>query len=258
MNGLLIPTFIGFLVYKYMRDYSYGFDYEEESIIVGEELEKAKNDSLALQGLSYESPIDIYNSTNRYLPISVMTYEEARQIKEMASMAGDISPNIYEQNYFNVLFMDKDYKVTGQLVDRKASIRDIFINRWGSSGYDYYDYDYRHEKEAVDTTLKHIAYSIAFLDSNNDGKLNSLDDYDLYISDLDGKNLTQVTNQMDIVDYKFIDSNSKIFVRFMERNEMKDEYKRVKFGLYSISRKTFDELKDIESKLNDIESELIR
>ena len=80
VNGLIIPIFICFLVYKYLSDYQSGVAYEAESIIVGEELEKAKADSLALQGISYEAPRQIYNSTNLYLPISVMTYKEAKEI----------------------------------------------------------------------------------------------------------------------------------------------------------------------------------
>ncbi len=246
INGLIIPICIGYLVYKSFDYNSSGVGYESESIIVGEELEEAKKDSLALQGLRYESPDEIYNSTNLYLPISVMTYEEVKELKKLASSAGDI--NISYFNYFNIIFLDKDYVVIGQLLDKKASITDIFINRG----------QYAYQERTIDNTVRHITYSIGFDDTNRDGKLNSMDDHDLYISDLDGKNLTQVTQQKELVDYHFINSNSEIFIRFKDRNEIKDEYKYVKFGIYNIGTGTFKELKDLEDKLLNIESKLIR
>jgi hypothetical protein len=244
INGIIIPLFIGFALYKIL-DKSDNEYRGPESIIVGNELEKAKGDSLALQGITYETPEEIYNSTNFYLPVSVMTYEEAKELKEIASSAGDMNSSLF--NFFNIVFLDKDYKVIGQLLDRKASISFIHINR----GRYYQD-------NTVDKTVKNISYLIGFNDTNRDGKLNSLDEQDLYISDLNGQNLTQVTSKKDIIDFEFINSNSEMFIRFKDRSNIRDEYKKVKFGVYNIERGTFYELKDLEKKLLDIESKLIK
>jgi|JI9StandDraft_2_1071091.scaffolds.fasta_scaffold24193_2 hypothetical protein len=245
INGIIIPLFIGFALYNILDkpDNEYG---GHESIIVGDELEKAKSDSLALQGITYESPEEIYNSTNFYLPVSVMTYEEAKELRKLALSAGDINPSQF--NLFNVVFLDKDYKVIGQLLDKKGSITAIQINR---GRYNYRD-------DSIDKTVKNIAYQIGFNDSNGDGKLNSLDDHDLYITDLNGQNLTQVTTKKYIVDFRFINSNSELFIRFKDRSNIRDEYKKVKFGVYNIASGTFNELKDLENKLTDIESQLIK
>lgn len=245
INGIIIPLVIGFSLYNILHKPQYEYQ-EPESIIVGDELEKAKNDSLVLQGIRYEVPEEIYNSTNFYLPVSVMTYEEAKELRKLASSAGDINPSQF--NLFNVVFLDKDYKVIGQLLDKKGSISDIRINR---GRYDYRD-------DSIDKTVKNIAYQIGFNDTNSDGKLNSLDDHDLYITDLNGQNLTQVTTKRDIVDYWFTNSNSEIFIRYKDRSNIRDEYKMVKFGVYNITTGTFNELKDLEKKLMDIESQLIK
>ncbi len=245
INGIIIPIFIGFIIYN-LLDKSGNEYVEPESIVVGDELEKAKSDSLALQGITYEAPEAIYNSTNFYLPVSVMTYEEARDLRKLASSAGDINLSI--SNYYNVVFLNKDYKVIGQLLDRKGSISEILINR---GRFSYND-------EIVDETVKHIAYLIGFIDTNGDGKLNPDDKHDLYISDLNGQNLTRVTSKSDIVGYDFINSNTEIFVRFKERNSVREEYKKVKFGVYNIGSGTFNELLDIEKKLAEIESSLIQ
>jgi hypothetical protein len=252
INGIIFPIFVGYYLYNSFFDNWGGNSFQSHSIIVGEELEEAKRDSLALQGLNYESPVNVYNSTNYYLPISVMTYEEAKEYRDFVSMAGDMSPDAYGHNYFNVIFLDKQYNVIGQLLDKKASITDIFIN----SGQ--YGYQYDHQEKEIDRTVKNIAYSIVFDDSNKDGKLNSLDNQDLYISDLEGKNLTQVTADIDIVEYQFVNSNTEIFIRFKDRTDIRDEYKYVKFGLYNIEQKAFTELKAIEKKLLEIESKLVR
>lgn len=251
VNGVIFPIFFGVILFKVFSKDIAESDYEPDAIIVGDKLEQAKSDTLVLQGLSYETPPQqIYNSTNMYIPISVLTYEEAKKMREDSQKAGDFNPAWF--NYFNVLFLDEDYNVIGQLLDKKATISEIIINNGGRG---YYDYE---GQRTIDKTVKNIAYRIGFEDSNRDGKLNYLDYQDLYISDLNGKNLTQVTSNKNIVDFEFINSNSQIFVRFKERNELRDEYNPLKFGVYNIETKTFNELKEIEKKLTDIESKLIR
>lgn len=203
INGLIIPIFIGVIIYySFLKSEN---TYEEpENIIIGEKLEKAKSDSMALQGIIYETPEEIYNSTNFYLPISVMTYEEAKDLSAAASSAGDMDiASLF--NYYNVVFLDKNYNVIGQLLDKKGSISDIHINR----GQQHY------EDDLVDKTVKNIGYLIGFIDTNKDGNLNNDDDHDLYISNLDGKNLTQVTTKKEIIDYKFINQNSEIFILYV-------------------------------------------
>jgi hypothetical protein len=221
-------------------------NYEATGIIVGEDLEKAKGDSLALQGLSYEKPIPIYNSTNFYLPLSAKTFKESRKLSADSEAAGDFYTGWF--NYVNVLFLDKDYKVIGILLDKKASISEI----------ETYGVYYNSNDNSRDTTVKNIAYLIGYEDSNNDGKLDHNDFHDLFISDLNGGNLTMVTKEKDIIDYDFIKSNSEIFIRYLDRNDLRDEYKRTKFGLFHIVTREFRELKDIEESLIEIESSLIR
>ena len=245
VNGILIPLFIFYGLYKEISDrYSYD-SYEPEDIITGEELDAAIKDSVALQGLYYDSPAKIYNSSNYFLFIAAKTYEERREFTEALKMQGDI--RIEEDNWLNIVFLDKDLKVIGNLLDRKATISGYWIN----APYD------RDRKVELDTTVKHIAYSIGFEDSNEDGRLNSLDDHDLYISDLSGKNLTQVTSGVDVVDFSFVDDNSKILVTYLDRVNIRAEYKRNKFSMYDIRTQTLSKTKEIENQLRAIEKTLI-
>lgn len=251
INGLLIPSIAVVVIYKLLAEAFTDYDYQPD-IIVGENLSDAKKDSVAIQGISYETPLEIPNSTNLYLPISVVNYEEARSLKTEQFLASS-SPRFkasggYYGNYLNILFLNKDYGIIRRLLNKKGIISEIRINHG--------DVDYPQSK--IDTTVKHIAYRIGFQDSNQDGKLNSEDDHDLYISTLDGDNLTQITNAKDVVEFKFLDSNKKILIQYKERSKQREEYKRVKFATYTIATKTFSELTDVEKNLNEIESQLIR
>lgn len=246
VNGFLIPVFAGFFVYRsFPGSFKRESDYKAESIIVGDKLEKAKNKNLALQGVSYVAPVPIYNSANFYLPISAKTFDEARNLKEESERAGDFNSGWF--NYVNVLFLDQDYNVITRLLNKKASIAEISI-----PGRNYYL-----DPDKVDKTVKNIAYIIGFDDTNNDGKLDYLDFHDLYISDLDGKNLSQVTTDKYIIDYQFVKSNSAIFIRYMDRDDQPDEYKPVKFGVFHIATGEFKTLREIEEQVKEVESILI-
>lgn len=247
INGLIIPAFCCVLLYKLLADYITSGSSPEESVIVGESLEQAKKDSVALQGISYGDPIPVYNSTNFYLPVSVKTYEEPKRVSKLAYGNSMKFDDDYSDQHINVLFLDKDYKPIGKLLGKKASISEIRI------GYNQYGRD-----EEVDKTVKNIAYLIAFEDSNKDGRLNSDDDHDLYISDLEGLGLTRVTAKQEVVSYDFVKSNSAILVKFKEKGSDRDEHKNTRFALYDIAAKTLTPLADVHKSLEEIESILIK
>ena len=108
----------------------------------------------------------------------------------------------------------------------------------------------------IDKTAQNMAYLISYIDSNGDGNLDSKDNHDLYISDLDGNNLIQVSKNKEIIDFSFSNSNSEIFVRYKERQNIRDEYKRLKFGIYKIKDSTWNDLSILDSELNEIEKTL--
>jgi hypothetical protein len=73
VNGILLFLFLIYGLYvnlKPKKEEDDEFYKKPEDIIVGEKLEQARKDSLALQGLTYVQPTDIENSTNKLMPIS--------------------------------------------------------------------------------------------------------------------------------------------------------------------------------------------
>lgn len=214
-----------------------------DDIIVGEKLEKAKKDTLALQGLSYDRPINIGHSNNKLIVISAHTYKEARKIKETANSAGDVSFSFY--NCINMIFLDKGYQVIRRLLNKKGFISDYRM-----------PYENSRDNEP-DTTIRNIAYLIGFDDSNKDGVLNAEDQKDLYISDLAGGNLTKVTQNIDVLDYRFQNNHTEIFISYKNRTSEREEYKKEKYAIYTIGTGKLLLLEEIEKELAEIEKMLI-
>jgi DNA primase len=178
--------------------------HQPKGIIVGKKFDEAVKQNLALQGLEYDSPSKIYNSNTFYMPVSIMTYKEAMDMKNAIASANNYGYSLMKLS--NVLFLDSTYSETRWLLDKKASIKDINIRELNNYNKD----------EELDTNYRYLLFEIGFEDSNNDGLLNNSDLHDLYISDLNGENLTLVTNKIDVIDYYFQELYSSIFIRYTE------------------------------------------
>lgn len=245
LNVTLLPVILIFLLFQLTKEFFPNNNNFPDGIILGEELETAKKDSLVLQGLKYYTPIDLYNSKNKYLPISLLTYEEEKRIKNLASVANDIGDSLLK--FVNIIFVDENYQVITSLLKKKASILQIEPQRKR----------YKLERDELDKTVKYIAYLIAFEDSNKDGKLNSADNHDLYLSDLNGKNLKIITNSINLDRFEFTNSNSQIFIKYTDRENIREEYKKQKFAIYDIESSKLLNMSSIDKELDNLEKIII-
>ncbi len=245
VNGIIIFVLVSSVAYQLISDlFPKRYERVGGNIIVGERLEEAKEKGLALQGLVYREPENIYNSTNQYIEVSAKTYEEAKVMALGISSAGDYSPALY--GAMNVIFIDKDYGVIRTLLEKKADIRE-----WKFARPD------RHDNKEPDLTVQNIAYEIAFEDSNKDGILNDEDHHDLYISGLTGENLTQVTTGLNIESFNFDNKNSQLFITYYHRTDERQEHKRKKFAIYTIATKELRQLEDLDKTIDKLESQLV-
>jgi len=253
VNGILIfGTFI--LIAFFLIDELAGSwfnSYSPPQVIIGEELERAKEEGLVLQGLEYDAPLPIHGSTGYLLPVSLKTYDTPRQDKDEKAVFS-YSSKISSADYYyvaDILFLNANFQVTRTLLNKKA-----FITSFRYPTNDYNEYG---EIEISDTTLRHITYLIGFEDSSKDGLLNDADNNDLFISDLNGDNLVQVTKGIDIATYSFLDRN-KILIQYYKRENQLQEHKRKYFALYQINERKLEELNNLHQSLNDLEKILTK
>jgi hypothetical protein len=108
----------------------------------------------------------------------------------------------------------------------------------------------------LDPTIKNIAYLIAFNDSNNDGLLNEADHHDLFISDINGSNLRQITRGIEILEFEFMNANEELYIVF-HRDSLATEYPRKLFSKYKIYEDTLIEFTGLHRKILELEKKLM-
>jgi len=249
INGILIPLVLVILLVSFLiEQFRFRGNYRPDPVLT-ENIITKDGDTLMAQGLLYDSPENIYNSTNLIIKVKPKTFKIPKILDssptnfEGGTYAMMMTPSEY---YVNVLFLDSNYNLINRLVDKKASIESIII----PTGTEY---------EKVDTTVKNIAYLIAFEDSNNDKLIDCDDNYDLYISDLNGHNLTRVSHNVDIKDVRFINNHKELFVSFTERDDnILEEHRIKRFAIYNIESNNLKILTHIDKALNELQNILIK
>jgi hypothetical protein len=189
--------------------------------------------------LSYETPIPIYNTDFSLMGVGFTKHNLESDKGASIDYYYFNSEDKEYHNCVNIIFLNKDYKPVKTLLNDNAFIES-------------FQFPTETQYEKPDSTIKHITYLIAFKDSYADGDLNASDETDLYISDLNGSNLTQVTKDRKIIKHHFVDKGRKIFIEFMNRDKQAD-YDRPLFALYHIDEKRLEELTDIMESLNAVE-----
>lgn len=245
INGLLIPVVVLILLVAFIINEFRTSGYDPDPVKT-ENLITKDGDTLITQGLLYDNPEQIYNSSYHMIRISPKTYNRA-MLKDSYSdnfEGGSYSKMMYE-HYVNILFLDSNYNVLSTLVDKKASIGSVTIPNGDAS-------------EKVDTTVKNIGYLIAFEDSNKDKVIDENDYYNLYISDLNGKNLVKVTDNIDVKTFDFINNHKEIFLSFTDRKDIPDEHKIKRFAVYDIASKQLKVLTQLDRALNAVQRILIK
>jgi hypothetical protein len=134
-------------------------------------------------------------------------------------------------NTVNLLFLDKDFNITGKILDKGGSILNMFIpNRLS-------------DDENLISQINNLSFFIAKEDTNNDGRINRKDQHYVYVSDLDGKNLTRVTDRK-VKQYQWINNNKEILLTF----DNGDETETLEYGIYNIETKKIKETKSLNPR----------
>lgn len=244
INGLIVPlvllVVLAIIIQENSRSSQIRYDPDPINVL---NLITKDGDTLITQGLRYKDPESVFNSKGFMIQVMPRTYDKPRKIDSESSIKAyrRFGPEESTGYLVNILFLDANYNYKGRLVDKKASIEHVTIPT-------------SYEGEKVDTTVNNIGYLIAFDDSNNDKIIDWNDDYDFYISDLDGENLFQVTRGIDVTEYKFINQHKDIFISYTDRSDIRDEYKIIRFALFNINSRQIRELTSIDKALKGVQS----
>ena len=242
LNGLMLPVLLGFAIFQISKEFFPRNQpiQQKRDLIVGEELEEAKKDSIAWQGLEYEIAENKHRGKGFYVKVGVKDYVEGKKYSKLVSNYS--GGNYYEHTSdINVIFLDENYNVIRSLLDKRASVSHVSLD------YSHVNNKNKDEKHTV------IIYKIGFEDTNKDGKLNYLDKHDLYFSGLLGENLTQITEDINIVDWTVDYKKETVFISYTENSDEREEHKDVKFKIYSIKTKKMKELGQLNDELKKLE-----
>jgi hypothetical protein len=250
VNGVLLLALLLFAGYHLFleKSGSYGHYDTETSLVIGPEQSDALKKSEELQGISYGQIINVPGTPVHVLPVTARRFHQLEHEREpysaLRAAGAPEETNEIGADLVNLIFMDIDYRVINTLLSRRAFIHRVASPRSLSL------------ENMPDPTIKNILYLISFEDSNNDGLLSGSDNSDLYISDVDGSNLVQVTSNVFVLDYKFISNNSEVLVSFKERGNSQSDYKSTRFAKYQISRENLTEMSGLHQELLKVEETL--
>jgi hypothetical protein len=249
---IIILPFAGFnLIREEFFSPDYSEPYEDQSLILGDEQRKAIKEGKMIQGIIYDRIERIPGTRYRILPLSAKKFNNPKDIEkfyaefeEARSRAGDMSMGGFYGNV-NFIFLDENYNVINTLLDTKAYIS----QRMSPGMYERVD--------MIDPSIKNMLYLITFHDSNSDGLLNELDNSDLYISDIDGSNLRQITKDIHILDFDFTNNSKEVYMVFQKRDSVSNEFKRKLFAKYKIEEDTLIEFTGLHKTILELEKSLM-
>lgn len=185
--------------------------------------------------------IDLANSPNYIVPVKV-SYEQRHET--LGSGFGKSYSKEYElYEPSNLIFLDAQFQVITTLLDKKALITSFSYPA---------ENDYEYAQEVSFKGMDYILCEIVFEDTNKNGQLDEVDDSNLYIANLDGSGLTQITTGLDVDDYEFFDDYQTILIR------AKTDEDKIAYYKYLIKEKKLIALSSIEDALKQVETILVK
>jgi hypothetical protein len=187
VNGFLIPIFIITILGMLIKETFFnGFDSYGMNDFEVETFEPK---------LHHSAPKPIPHSEYYYIAVS------KRMVSPFDVEYIEDEFTAIPENTINLLFLDKDLNITGQMLETDASIKHMDI-----------PFQYATASDVMDTK-QYLAFLIAKDDSNSDGTIDQRDTHYLYISDLNGKHLKQVSVK-EVFHYRWINDYKKLLLTY--------------------------------------------
>ena len=218
INGILLIPILIFFMYEVMykefkKSNKNNNDFDKYQPKIIEKQPELKKDYKIL----FSSVFKIPNSEN-YMIASYKYFDKKNSYPETEI----ILPHTVPTNTFNITFLDKEFNTIGKLLDKNGSIKSMYI-----------PYEYNSRRKVLEE-LKYLSFYIATEDTNKDGAINLSDEHHLYVTELNGENLTQVTDKK-LKQYQWINDGEEIILTF--ETEGKSESDKLNLGIYNVKSK---------------------
>jgi len=215
INGIIIPIFVIILLTDYIKTKINRDDFDSSDIEYSSQDEKL----LELKETIRYSSIQKIPNSEYFLVAKYLVFDNKPSYGDYDL----IIPYTVPDNTINILFLDKNYNVVRKLLKKDCSIKKMFISKAYLS------------KEKNQETLKFLSFYIAKEDTTGEGKINDYDQHYIYVSDLNGENLTKVTDR-EINQYQWISEGTELLLQFEEKDNNGNE--NLRYGIYNIQKKS--------------------
>jgi hypothetical protein len=176
LTAFLIAT-VGFLIQYLSSTRDIG------GPLVGTNAQPKGTDSLVGQSLSFDPPRSVGKTDWLFIGVHVRDLTAPLPASEMKIMKYQEYREPYQQSLVNVVFTKADGSHSYPLLDRKALIKSVDI------------------PSVIDSLQLFHVYHIAFVDTDNDGRITNEDSSQLYVSDIAGHNLVPITSRDEVLQW---------------------------------------------------------
>ena len=249
INGVifLILTLVGLGLFL-KEVFFAGRDAIHVGAVVGDDKSSDIEANRLLQTIDFDEFSKIYNSSYSLLRISEIDYEVAKYgsrkivvqnipaTKQLRMVEAPYYRSSYRRNAacINLLFYSEQSMDSRLLVDKIAFISHI-----------------NYPNSVVDSLQNFILYEITFTDTNNDSRLNAEDKGNIFISDLNGTGLKQLTpDTLTVYDYQYNPEHGKIYFKTKALKEsIRKEHIDFQIYTYDLLTNTFVQAEELNQTL---------
>jgi hypothetical protein len=172
IGGMVLLVLIA-LIAIFIIDFVSGSGSGNNGIITDNAAQTGSRDSLVLQDITFQKPLQIGRTNLCWIGIRVKDLENPELLKR-ANLSASYKWEYNGHGYVNIIFTRIDGSGAYPFLDKKACINMTDI------------------PTRFDSLQNFNLYDIAFKDSDNNDRINLSDSSHLYISDLNGLNLLKV------------------------------------------------------------------
>ncbi|WP_064967426.1 hypothetical protein [Tenacibaculum ovolyticum] len=211
INGIIIPVFILILLTDFLSSKFERNKFTQPEI----ELNNKNNKIPEFKEYTQYSSIQKIPNSENFIVAKYLIHNNEKTYGDYELTL----PYTVPERTVNLYFLDKNYDLIGKLLKKDSSIKRMFISQSNK------------QTKNTEKHLKYLSFLIAKEDSNKDGLINKYDKHQVYVCDLNNKNLTMVTER-EINQFQWISEGKELLIQFEEKDKTGSQ--TLSYGIYDI------------------------